>query len=190
MNRYDGSTWWRHSNVLMPQECNELVNSVYAFEWEHSSVFGIDGKPPPDTRVSQTIFLHNRRKYKWLYDKMWDLLHLANREFFGFDIQDVQDFQLTKYENHDQGHYDWHPDCLYPHHAGMQRKLSAVIPLSHSSQYQGGGFSFRDTGSPEPEHMEMGNAIVFPSYYVHKVAPVVAGVRYSLVAWFVGPAFR
>ena len=35
-----------------------------------------------------------------------------------------------------------------------------------------------------------GTIIVFPSYLVHRVKPVVKGTRYSLVVWFCGEPFK
>ena len=35
-----------------------------------------------------------------------------------------------------------------------------------------------------------GTIIVFPSFIRHRVNPVTKGIRYSLVNWFEGPAFK
>ena len=37
---------------------------------------------------------------------------------------------------------------------------------------------------------ERGTVIAFPSYQLHRVTPVTAGIRKSLVAWVLGPDFR
>jgi PKHD-type hydroxylase len=34
-----------------------------------------------------------------------------------------------------------------------------------------------------------GSVIVFPSDTEHRVTPVTKGIRYSLVAWFLGPPY-
>ena len=35
-----------------------------------------------------------------------------------------------------------------------------------------------------------GTAVIFPSFLVHRVAPVISGVRKSLVSWISGPPFK
>ena len=35
-----------------------------------------------------------------------------------------------------------------------------------------------------------GTLIAFPSYVLHRVAPVTSGIRKSLVIWVAGPEFR
>jgi PKHD-type hydroxylase len=39
------------------------------------------------------------------------------------------------------------------------------------------------------EVRQIGTAVIFPSHLYHRVTPVTAGTRRSLVAWFVGPPF-
>ena len=40
------------------------------------------------------------------------------------------------------------------------------------------------------EDFSKGTAIVFPSFIWHRVTPVTKGIRYSVVAWFLGPPLR
>ena len=47
---------------------------------------------------------------------------------------------------------------------------------------------FKDEYTENPK-LEEGSIIVFPSFLQHRVAPITKGIRYSLVAWFLGPPF-
>ena len=38
--------------------------------------------------------------------------------------------------------------------------------------------------------MRKGTLILFPSFQLHRIAPVTKGVRKSLVVWVLGPKFR
>jgi PKHD-type hydroxylase len=38
--------------------------------------------------------------------------------------------------------------------------------------------------------MTRGAIIAFPSFFLHRVTPIVSGVRKALVIWATGPAFR
>ena len=60
-----------------------------------------------------------------------------------------------------------------------------------NSDFEGGDFEISglDDENKFPR-LEEGSIIVFPSFMGHRVAPVTKGIRYSLVAWFVGSPFR
>ena len=68
------------------------------------------------------------------------------------------------------------------------RKLSITIILSDSIEYDGGEFVFEKGG--DEVFKNQGTVIVFPSFIRHRVNPVTKGIRYSLVNWFTGPAFK
>lgn len=69
------------------------------------------------------------------------------------------------------------------------RKLSLVCQLSDPSEYEGGEFQINPGGSILVPERTKGTVIIFPSYLVHRVAPVTKGTRRSLVLWVEGPAF-
>jgi PKHD-type hydroxylase len=69
------------------------------------------------------------------------------------------------------------------------RKLSMVIQLSEPL-YTGGTLDLENDPLPPGVFARKGSAIFFPSFNWHRVTPVTAGVRYSLVCWFMGPPFR
>ena len=68
------------------------------------------------------------------------------------------------------------------------------MTIQLSEDYEGGEFEVVRCrkGEVEVDTMDksMGTVILFPSVLEHRVLPVTRGVRYSLVAWFSGPAFR
>jgi PKHD-type hydroxylase len=119
-----------------------------------------------------------------------------------YDIDYVQDMQLTRYEN--GMFYGWHSDGSGDHKSkyseehqerlrGRVRKLSLTLLLNEG--YEGGHFEF--TGYSEeksevhrPDFNKAGSIIVFPSHLEHRVTEVTKGIRNSLVAWFIGPPFR
>ena len=95
--------------------------------------------------------------------------------------------QYAEYANDDG--YDWHADLLRGQ--TLQRKLSICVQLSLPDEYEGGDveakLSGRDTITAS---REAGDALMFPSFVQHRVAPVTRGVRRSIVAWYLGPSFR
>jgi hypothetical protein len=91
--------------------------------------------------------------------------------------------QLTQYAAGQ--HHDWHMDLG----AGPMslRKLSVVVELAQAEA--GGGLEIfygdkRDNRLP----LGIGDAVVFPSFIMHRAVPVTRGTRFSLVWWLLGPA--
>ena len=108
------------------------------------------------------------------------------------DINQINDIQLTKYTDKNQGKYDWHVDTFWANPTMCDRKLSIVIQLSDSDDYVGGDFKFENE-HPQPsvdDIRQKGSVIVFPSFIKHCVTPVTKGTRHSLVSWIEGPKFR
>ena len=81
---------------------------------------------------------------------------------------------------------------------GKIRKLSIIAMLSDPKDYKGGELEFdlrnRTNGKPSlilcKEGYPKGSIIIFPSFVWHRIKPVTAGVRNSLVGWNVGHPFK
>ena len=152
-----------------------------------------------DTRVSDVHWITNN---KWVNNLVVPALTSANEKAgWNYDITSVEALQLTRYRK--GGFYSWHNDgqqCHLAAHAygdkdpnKYVRKLSMTILLN--SNYSGGEFQFCSYRQQEqiittPETGGTGSIVIFPSYMEHRVAPVTKGIRYSLVAWFLGPPFK
>lgn len=91
-------------------------------------------------------------------------------------------------------HYDWHVDVVS--HGDRVRKLSVVLQLDPPGAYTGGELQLSRFGMPTPTPIELpaatrdrGTVLVFPSYQLHRVTPVVTGERRALVCWILGPRY-
>jgi len=128
-----------------------------------------------------------------LYDKMGSLIRLINGQFFDLDLFGfVEPFQYTKYEAPDS-HYVWHSDKYNQNGKNIvaPRKLSVVLQLSDANEYEGGQLELNIGASENiliPK--KKGLLCAFPSYILHRVTPVTAGIRRSLVCWVSGNRFR
>jgi PKHD-type hydroxylase len=164
----------------------------------------------PKSRGEKSFVNENVRKTDVV---MWDSTHwtcgitshfinLANREVWRYRLTLSQGVQFGSYS--DGGTYDWHKDEFDqpfgnegpPEWRNQSRKLSAVVNLSASSDYEGGDLMLKDTYGNEVNDPKLnekmrakGTIIVFPAYTPHKVMPVHSGTRYSLVTWMLGPPF-
>jgi len=124
-------------------------------------------------------------RYRWLYRRVWETVQEFNPRFFCIDLSGIEgNIEIARYDAEDRSFYDWHTDVSA--HA-PRRKLSISVQLSRPEDYEGGDLEllFR----PEPHALERarGTIIAYPSFAVHRVAPVTRGTRWSLVAWIEGP---
>lgn len=139
----------------------------------------------------------------WLYDTLWHLFRVINQRW-QFDVNSVSQAEILRYCS--TGHkFDLHYDAgLLPDDGGIGksvRKLSMIIQLSDSEEYEGCDFEIiEQLGGEESsrnifEHMneesrKKGSVIVFPSYQRHRITPLISGERKSLVCWASGPDWR
>ena len=90
--------------------------------------------------------------------------------------------------------YNYHLDShVVPTKNNRQRKVSVVVSLNNSSEYEGGQFKMMLDPNRVIEVKELkrkGTVIVFPSNIWHKVEPITKGKRYSLVGWCEGFDFK
>ena len=72
----------------------------------------------------------------------------------------------------------------------LVRKLSFVVQLTPSNEYEGGELQI-DTGNGTfTGSKEQGAIIFFDSRTRHRVTEITNGVRRSLVGWVVGPEWK
>lgn len=142
-------------------------------------------------RASQVAWIGFKPEIAHIWEKLANAVAEVNSRYFHFDLTGFHEpMQLGVYTEQQKGHYDWHIDAA----AGdrnVPRKLSFAMLLSDPSEFEGGEFQVK-TCNDEVQTLECkrGRAWFFPSYILHRVAPVTKGVRRSLVLWIGGPAFR
>ena len=130
--------------------------------------------PVPCTPLMELI-------HPWVYQ-----CQLANREFFGYDIN--WDFHLdglnyNVYKINDE--YTWHIDFAGEKLYDM--KLTCLLNLSEEP-YEGGEFYI--INSNEKIEFTSGMGLVLNSLIGHKVTPVTKGERRTLTYWGIGPSWK
>jgi PKHD-type hydroxylase len=152
-----------------------------------------DGSVNKKVRNSEVSFFYGSITYFNLYKPLLELVNHVNNQFYNFNLTEPETFQLTKYDEKNQGFYKPHVDGRYGNSPDEPvRKLSMSAQLTSPEYYEGGQLEFPDDKENfvEEDAREQGTVIFFPSYLKHGVQPVTKGTRYSLVSWFVGPSFR
>jgi len=88
---------------------------------------------------------------------------------------------LTLYREQDAGNYDLHQDVFY---GDDVRKLSMSIIVTDN--FTGGELFIMG----DQIDLQKGDAVIFPSFLPHLVAPVKTGSRLALVSWMYGPQWK
>ncbi len=140
-------------------------------------------------RITRNAWLAPNPDTQWVYERVQALIQGANERFHNFELTGFSDdFQYTVYHGVEGGHYDWHMDLSTQKQ--FPRKLSMSIQLSDPGDYEGCDLQFYGHRQLETAPRTRGTAIIFPSYILHRVTPVVSGTRKALVAWAGGPMFK
>ena len=200
--------WHMIPNAIDEKTCKKIIalgkskfapglTNVHMGKKEDTEVI-LESGLDQSTRKSDVVFMRN---IKWISDAIVPHLASANEAAgWKYDIIGIEALQLTRYKK--GGFYSWHSDGKGCHMSSNTyggdpnkyvRKLSMTVLLNDN--YTGGEFEFCSYGlqmhhHTTPEMGGTGSIVIFPSYMEHRVAPVTKGIRYSLVAWFLGPPFK
>ena len=139
-------------------------------------------------RVTRTAWMPENPQTKWIYDRVKQVAIALNNMVYKFELTGfAEPFQYSVYRDAEGGHYDWHVD---QGPLAVRRKLSLTLQLTDPTLYQGGDLQLHAGNQVETAPRQRGTLIAFPAYVVHRVSPVTAGTRKSVVIWTTGPQFR
>lgn len=195
--------WWQHYREnLTPDICEAIIARALTLPEKPAAV-----GHGSETRMSE----HRRGTVRWI-DRHDHAMHLVfshivlnalevNRNAFGLELSNEPRLrfnhgQFTTYQAETNDKFEWHEDnCWTPERPmAYDRKLSCVVQLSDPATYEGGRLELDppDKGHalPADRFTQQGDMIFFPSHLRHRVTPVTAGTRHSLVVWFEGPPLR
>lgn len=77
--------------------------------------------------------------------------------------------------------YGDHVDAAYID--GVRADLSFTLFLSDPDDYDGGALSIENAGQTDEIKLPAGSVVLYPSTTVHRVEPIVSGVRIAAVGW-------
>lgn len=171
-------------------ECDEIISIAKKAYPTSASIGGSaeNSRITREIRSANIYHVPNNESYKWVYEKIANIISVANTIYFDYDLLGItHEIQLIEYsaDMPIKGHYNWHID------AGtgepVFRKISFTAQLSNINDYQGCELLINNHGGEITGTKERGSIHLFPSYMPHKVTPITNGIRYALVIWIHGP---
>jgi PKHD-type hydroxylase len=193
-------TYW--DNIFTDDELKKMCDYFDTQGVERSTTVGADGSQNVDEeiRVSNLRFYSYDLKNEntsWIFQRINQMIELANNTYYNFDLNGYSFFQYTEYDASEKGRYDFHTDTIFGQGLAIDmvepRKLSVTVCINEpGTEYEGGEFQINMGNQDKPVTVETkkGRMIIFPSFMIHRVAPVIKGKRKSLVVWVTGPKFK
>jgi PKHD-type hydroxylase len=170
--------------ALDAEEINRILEIVKGIELGDATV---DGENNSEIRSCKVGWIPYEDETAWVYGRLYELGLLANEKLWGFDPVDMVE-HIMYCEYHEGDHFDWHVDMGSPPPFNA-RKIAVSVQLSESDDYRGGNLFFM-SGGLHTVSRGKGSVIAYPTYIMHSVEKVTAGVRKSLVFWLGGKPFK
>jgi len=195
LSSYTFNSFAQYIQYFNPDECGQYIRDGKEGERTTSMQKGkvIDAEVNDNFEVRNSdvcFFKTYKAENSPLFSKLTEVLVDANQSFFGYDISDIEAAQFSTYSSEYEGFYTKHIDTLMNSSATGVRKLSFSVQLSSPDSYKGGDLLLYTDATPAVAPKEIGSVIIFPSFTLHEVTPVTEGIRYSLVGWVTGPAWK
>ena len=163
----------------------EIIKKEGNWDYLHNKPKAFEGRTDLQVRRTELNWLPTNHKFNKI---LCDYVIKANEIQYHYNITKFTPCQFARYNVGD--FYDFHQDNDCEFEVDI-RKLSMTVQLSDPETYEGGEFYFYDGNKKtEPLLQEQGSIIIFDSREWHRISPVTEGVRYSLVSWTLGPAFK
>jgi PKHD-type hydroxylase len=170
------------NNAFSKEECQTIINTA-----KNKGLIKGKTKGEAGVRDSKISWLYPVDGMEWVFRRVTDITLNLNERFFKFDLFGLNEgFQFTNYEA-PSGKYGKHVD----RGINMEvRKLSISIQLTNPEEYEGGELYLYQGDKGDLMDKAQGTLIMFPSYVLHEVTPVIKGERNSLVTWVTGKQFK
>jgi PKHD-type hydroxylase len=122
-------------------------------------------------------------QFGWAFAKIASVA--SRKNLWGLALSAISEpMRIQRYRRKDYS--DPHSD--YDYSTPDYSKLTVIVPLVDRRDWNGGVLEIGN--SFLAPRMRKGDAVIFPSFSVHRVTPVTSGVRIVLSAWISGPPLR
>jgi hypothetical protein len=176
--------YWSFSNAVPEDACKRLINSIEQLDTEVAKI-GVNKAGVVDKKI-RDVKKVQLPAWVGLGAQMSGMGIFANQQAWKFDVTHANQCDYLIYDV--EGHYHAHTDTFMDPTQAECRKLTVLAFLNDDFE---GGRLFLQNGSEKIYPPQgAGTVLVFPSFMLHGVEPVIKGVRRSVVTWLVGPWFK
>lgn len=180
--------WAFREKFFSPEECDRVILLLNSFPARETVLRTDEGlATAADLRKSRVAMISWIKEAEWIYQRLAAAVLECNKALYNFQLSGIiEGVQIDQYPA--GGFFDWHQD-FGPRESSI-RKLSLIVQLTDSAQYQGGDLEFFSGRGPQKAIRTRGSLMIFPSYVPSRIAAVTGGTRNSLVGWVSGPPLR
>jgi PKHD-type hydroxylase len=139
-------------SLFCEAEAGEIISLAGESGQAQASLVG--GAMHHNIRRARISWLDDQGSAKWVMDRIVDAVAEANRDTFRFRLDGFDEkLQVASYDEHEQGHFDWHSDTGGGPLAA-RRKLTIVAQLSRPGSHDGGELQLnpRSAVLSQPQH--------------------------------------
>jgi len=181
--RDEGLEYWYLEDAVPDYACEKIIEGYDAAGTKDAEIGAGE-----HLTVNKSIRNTTRRDllvYKGIGATLAGIGLFANSQMWNFKIDCANQVDYLAYDK--DGHYVPHVDTFFIKGQESYRKLTVLLFLNDDFE---GGKLFLQTGHEKiypPQ--KAGTVLVFPSFILHGVEPVISGSRRSIVTWMSGPWF-
>ncbi len=170
------------ADLFTKEQCQQIIDTIIEELWLDVKVIG-----------NENLHVGSRQKLRgqitsFPFSDIKEITKQANDDIFDFDLLGIidQDYpQVFKYTENQ--YYNLHVD-INPF--APSRKISFVINLSDTDEYEGGEIKFLNTNMEDRNHMRQGTILIFPSFIPYEITPVTKGTKLIIVGHVHGAIFK
>ncbi len=166
-------------NFLNYEECDFIIELLHSFNFKPA-------KAIYEGNIIESFDLHKREiahlksydfndVFKNLSDNILNKINSLNI-FKGLKYDNIVKFDFSKYSEKD--YINHHIDSDEINHGAT---ITVVLELSNN--YDGGEFCYIYNDNEFQFEKEKGSLYIFDSNTLHKVTPIINGIRYSINCW-------
>jgi len=174
------------NNVLSKQEIKNINFLLDKHKKEKEPIFA----KAKESKKTSTVYPIKIKFLKEKLNKIFYNITLVNQDRYGYDLYNFNDNDKLNYNIYEKGEeYEWHTDGET--FKASDIKLTILVNISESP-FLGGEFNLLNSKDVNlvPELNNPGSMIVFNSFILHKVDPIIKGTRKTLTFFAKGPAFK
>lgn len=163
--------------------CNKIIEGCEKIKGEQASI-GISGLEV--NKLVRDVKKTPLPLHRGIGATLTGMAIFANSQLWNFDVNCANQADFLHYDK--EGHYLEHLDTFLSTNSKECRKLTVLAFLN--DDFKGGKLFLKIGANKIYPPQYAGTVLVFPSFLLHGVEPVISGTRRTIVTWLVGNWFK